>query len=673
MKKTSFFLCLIAAVAFAQTPEKPAEASKPAEGAKPAAEESKPAEAAADTPAAEPAITGSVEIGYRFNGSLTGNEDVYRSVVNLGEGPRLLNLDLSMSPSLKWIDELTLRANNWGDPYNHAFMRAGKAGAYRLEVDYRNIAYFNALPSFANPNIERGLLDSQRTFDMKRRYTNVELDILPGGRIIPFLGYTHDAGYGSGVTLYVPSLNEYPVPNDLRDSTDTIRGGVRLEFNRFHATVEQGGYRFKDDQRVYGPATRNAGNRTTPFFNQQLFLNSVQQAYGIRGDAWFTRVYGTANPASWIDIHGSYAHVEPDINTNYREFAQGQFGQNNPIGVFSTQQALYTAVAKQPHNRGTFSTEIRPVSRVRILQSFFADRMDTNSTLTGASTLGTQPATNLNVPDRMLIHYNQHQVEGLVEVTNALTLRGGHRYTWGQSETRLPQVSGGVGAQTSELERSTALAGVTYRVAQKLSFNVDAEIANTDKAYFRTSLMDYQRVRARVRFQPLTDWSLVWSGSFLNNDTPNTAVRPRLGDYDLVTLDNSIAFFWTPKGGNKLRAMGEYSRLSWRSNILYLTPSLLTPELSNYRENAHAANLMVDVKPSKGDGWGPRLSVGGSIFRSSGSRPTRYYQPVARLAVPVVKHIEFSGEWRWWGMSEPFYRDENFKMHQGPISLRIHQ
>src|SRR5512135_3786666 len=83
----------------------------------PTAEPAKPAEAAA-APAAEPAKTeaaapaapapweqapaklfgsenmsGSVEVGYRWLGTLYGNENVYRSVVNLGEGPRLFGFD----------------------------------------------------------------------------------------------------------------------------------------------------------------------------------------------------------------------------------------------------------------------------------------------------------------------------------------------------------------------------------------------------------------------------------------------------------------------------------------------------------------------------------------------------------------------------------------------------
>jgi hypothetical protein len=129
---------------------------------------------------------------------------------------------------------------------------------------------------------------------------------------------------------------------------------------------------------------------------------------------------------------------------------------------------------------------------------------------------------------------------------------------------------------------------------------------------------------------------------------------------------------WTPKGGSRIRASGEYARSSWRSDVLYLRPQDLTPERSLYRENGHAGTLMVDVMPAKASAkFAPRFSAGGSFFRSSGSRPTRYWQPTARAAVPVASHLEFIGEWRYWGLSQPFYVYEHFRVHQATFSLRF--
>lgn len=647
-------------LAFAQ--EKPAEPAKEQPAAEQKAEEAKAEEGKAEeSPAAEgaaapePALRGAVEVGYRFVGDIGGNSDVYRSVVNLGDGPRLLNMDLSMSPSLKWIDDLAVRANNWGgDPYNTAYFRAGKQKAYRLEVDYRNIAYFNALPSFANPRIETGFLQSQRTYDMTRRFTDVNLEILPGSRITPFFGYTHDAGFGRGVTLFVPGFNEYPVPTELDDRTDTFRGGVRIELSRFHVTVEQGGFRFSDDQRLL-ESNLNTGNRTTPLAGQPLVLRTLQAQYNINGDAYFSRVYVTGNPLSWLDVFGSWMYAQPSIDTDYRENAAGTFAQN-AVTLLPTQQLTFNAMAKQPHHRGHAGFELRPLSRLRIIHSVYTDRMHTASTF-----------------DRLEVNYSQNQAEALVEVTDRLTLRGGHRYTWGDAGVRAPNIASFLGLEEGELRRNTALAGVSYRLGQRVSANVDAEIARSDRVYFRTSLKNYERIRARVRYQAMANLALNWSGAYLNNDNPNAQTRPQLGDYDLTSLDNSLGFLWTPAGGTKFRVSGEYARLNLRSDARYLAPQDLQPERIEYRENGHAGTLLVDFVPARGTNFAPRFSAGGSFFRSSGSRPTRYWQPVIRTAFPLYKHVEFVGEWRYWGLSQPFYQYEHFRNNQATVSLRFWQ
>jgi hypothetical protein len=63
--------------------------------------------------------------------------------------------------------------------------------------------------------------------------------------------------------------------------------------------------------------------------------------------------------------------------------------------------------------------------------------------------------------------------------------------------------------------------------------------------------------------------------------------------------------------------------------------------------------------------------VGGSLFRSSGSRPTEYYQPLLRAAVPVHRNVQGIAEWRYYGLAETFYKYEGFNTHLFTIGLRI--
>ena len=83
--------------------------------------------------------------------------------------------------------------------------------------------------------------------------------------------------------------------------------------------------------------------------------------------------------------------------------------------------------------------------------------------------------------------------------------------------------------------------------------------------------------------------------------------------------------------------MGEYDRSTLRSDIRYLDLPFLTPATSSYRDNAHTATSAIDfMLPGLKDG---KLTAGGSLFISRGSRPTRYYQPLARLSLPLHKHV----------------------------------
>ncbi len=648
--------------------EKPAEEKKEEAAAAPAA-----APAAAEGPSApESLIKGSVEVGYRAVGAIRGDMNTYRSVVNLGEGVRLMNADLTMSPSLKWIDDMALRLNNWGgDPYNTAWFRAEKKNLYRLTVDYRNIAYFNALPSFANPNLERGLLTTERAFDIFRRYANAELEITKFGRFTPYVGFENSSGSGRGITVYVPSLNNYPVPNDLRDSQRTFREGVRIEYNRFHVTVEAGQYHFKDDQRVYENSPGNPGDRTTPFNGQQLLLRTLQQSYGIRGDATYWRGSVTANPVSWIDFFGNYLYTLPKIDTNYFEAATGVFAESAVLPVFTRQQQLWSAIAKQPHTSAHAGFELRPFSRLRIIESYYTDRLHTASG--GQGTLIGAGASVLGAADRLVTTYNQQQVEALVDVTSKITVRGGHRYTWGESSLRAPTLAAFTGLENGSLSRHTGLAGVTYRAIPGIWLSGELEIAKSDRVYYRTSLQDYERYKARLRWQVLPSLNLTLASAYLTNSTANKNTLPLIGDYDVRTLDHSVSAMWSPKGGERFRLLGEYARQNWRSDTLYVGLPFAQRERSLYREDVHAGTFLGDFVPALGKGRAPRFSLGGSWFRGAGTRPATFLQPLIRTSFPLHKRIEFIAEWRYWGFSQALFRGESFRTNQTTISLRFFQ
>ena len=651
------------------------EAAKPAEQANP--EEAKPvaaAEAAAapasPVPAGEPTVTGSVDFGYRWVDFKGGSYQTYRSIVNLGEGPKLFGADLTVQdPKGRLFDRLDVRANNWGgDPYNTVQVTARKSGIYDFRASYRNIIYYNFAPSFADPTAPLGVYLDQRSYDIHRRMSDFQLDLRPGKTIIPYLAFDRNGNSGTGITTFVSQSDEFPVINRVRDSLNNYRGGVRFEMRRWHLTLEQGGTVLKDDQQVY-TSDRNLGNVSGTFLGQQLLLTNLQQAYGVRGHSIYSKGIATGSPATWVNLYGQFIYSEPQNDVHYSQNNAGNFVSLNPLLFYTAQQDLFTGVAKMPHTSALAGAEFRFFSRLRIMESWMTDRLHnasfgvlTDQLLQGGTLLS---PTALAQSQRLAMNYNQQQVEAFYDITNKITVRGGHRIVWGDSV--VPPSLLTPGGEAGKERRQVGIAGASYRTGGKFSANLDYEGSSASHSYFRTSLHDYQLVRARARYQASAAFGLAANLSYLNNENPATSI-----DYSYQNRSAGLSLFWTPGGGKRVTAVAEYTRSAMNSDINYLNPGTLTLERSLYRDNAHTASGMLDVSlPSYGGGLVPKFSFGGAMFLSSGSRPTSFYQPVGRLSLPLQKHVALVTEWRYYGYGEPFYTYEAFRAHLFTTGFRI--
>ena len=669
----------------AKAPVPPA-AQTPAPATAPDAKAETKPDAAADTKTAPPAkaeaspvpveaawVTGSIDLGYRWRTGVAGSFDTYRSIVNLGSGPKLLGADFSIvDPKRRAFDQIRVRASSWGDDPNSTFhLDAKKEKLYDFNADYRNIAYFNFLLSFADPLLARGIVLNEQSFDTHRRFASFQLDLLPGNWFVPYLAYDHDSGSGRGTTTFVSDANEYAVPNTLRDRTNLYRGGVRIELRRFHVTLEEGGTTFRDDQSVYtASSATNFGNLSTPFFGQRLSLSSLLASYGIRGNSTYSKALFTANATSWLDLYGQFLFSQPESNVNYRQSDTGNFLLQSQLLFYNSQQYLLSSAAKLPHTSASFGAEIRPMSRVRIVESWLTDRLHESGSATSSQVLlplGPSGQTSALLASSLATTYSQEEIDLFVDVTSRLTLRGGYRYVWGEASDATLLPAGLKSADQGKLRRHVGIGGMVFRPSQKLSISGEMEGGSSGGAYFRTSLYDYRKVRARARYQASTSLSLSADFLLLNNQNPLP-----MSHYDYLALQESLSFLWSPGAGKTWDFQGSYSRSSLRSDISYLVPQILQAERSSYRDNAHTVTALFSASlPAYAGLAAPKFSAGGAFFFSSGSRPTSYYQPVAKLFVPVRKNLSWFTEWQYYGYGEAFYLYEGFRTHLLTTGLRL--
>jgi hypothetical protein len=638
-----------------------APAKTDAQAAAPAKAEEK---AASPAPSTEQWLTGYLDVGNRWLTDIHGNFPEYRSVVNLGEGLKLNAIDISLiDPKKRLFDRIDASAFSWGgDPYNTARIYARKQSVYDLRFDYRNISYFDAVPTYADP-IAPGF--NEQSFDTRRRTMTIGLDLRPGKRITPYLEYERNSGYGHGIQEWVQSASdEFPVATLLRDSTNNYRGGVRFEFKRFHITLEQGGTTFKDDDQA-GFSGTNFGDTTTPLLGQGQgqvqFLSNLQQVYGIRGTSVYSKGLLTAHPFSWIDIYGQFLFSEPKTTVNFNEAAVGNFVNFNNLQFYSTQQSIGTGAANQPHTTANAGFELRPFKRLRIVESWMTDRFHDAGSLLFVQTGGPPPLVPPN--PIQVVNYNQQQVDVMYDVFSKLTLRGGYRYVWGDATVLATPLSQSGAYEQGQLKRHVALAGANLRWSQKLSFNADYEGSSSDNIYFRTSMNNYQKGRARAKYQFNSALTLQASFRVLDNQNPAPGIQ-----YSFRSRDNSLSLFWTPKGGKRISVVGDYTRSTVRSRISYLG-NFLAPSISDYRDNAHTATGAINFTAP-----GPlaaKLTVGGSMFLSNGSRNTNYYQPLAQVSLPIGKHVSWNTLWQYYGFREDFFLFEGFRTNLFMTGLRL--
>ena len=675
---------LLAAPLFAQQPASPGSeevqaqtpAPAPAQPAAPAqaAQTAAPAAAASPAPSTEPWITGGMYLGYRGVTDVGGSFQEYRSVVDLGSGLKLFDLNFTIQdPKKKYFDRIDGWASGWGDdPYSTAHVNARKLGIYDFSFDYRNLAYFNAVPSFANPFAPAGF--DEQAFDIRKHIMSVDLSLFSGKHISPYLAFDRNSDSGNGIVPWAQDANNsYPVPTLLRDSTNNYRAGVRFEYNRFHVTLEQGGTTYKDDDQAYDN-TYQPGDVTTPVLGQPLFLSSLTQAYGIRGSSIYSKGQLTARPASWIDIYAQFLYSQPKSDVNFSEIAAGNFLNLASLLFYSGQVTIGTGAANQPHTTANGGFELRPWRRLRIIESLMTDRshdaaspMVAEQLLLSPTTAGPNILTALNFTQ--YVNYNQQEVNGIFDVSHGVTARVGYRAVWGDAQVFAGSLSQTGLVVPGQLRRNIALAGFTYLPSQKFSVNLDFEGGGSDNIYFRTSLNNYYKGRARARYQATKTLSLQANFQILDNQNPAPDIR-----LDFRSQSTALTLYWTPEKSKWISVMAQYDRSTLRSNIDYLSLPFYVPAVSAYRDNANTGTSAVDIAPPALKG--AKLTVGGSFFISAGfygaeSRPTRYYQPLARLSLPIVKNVHWDTEWQYYGFGESFYLYEGFRTHIFTTGLRI--
>jgi len=626
-------------------------------------------------PTDQPAVSGYIDLGYRWQTGVHGSDATYRSIVDLGSGPKLFGADFTILNTVlpagsRFFDRINIRLTDIGDePYETYHLDISKAKLYTFTGDYRNIAYYNNLPGFADPLFGSGLILDEQAQDIHKRLGDFRLDLLPNHTFMPYVEYDHASDYGNGIANFVTDSNEYPVVNLTRNSDENYRAGVRIELPKWHFKLEQGGTTFKDDEQLNaGSGTTNYGNFYSPIFGQTLSLTSLAEAYAVRGHSYYTDGSFSANPVNWADLYGTFLYSQPVSNVGFVGLDSGNNVVLSELLFYTGEANFISSAAKAPHTSANLGAEIRPVRRIRLLPSWFTDRMHTSGSSVGSDTLTTSPTSQVPIASllasTLVSNSNEAGMQVFLDVTKKITLRGGYKYNWGNASDVILPIAELTGYETGKIRRSIWLFGLAWRPVQNAWINVDFEDGSSGSTYFRTSLYNYQKASVRGRYRLLKDLNVSANVMVLQNQNPTPGIN-----YSFLAQTESASLQYI--GGKIWDFEGSYTRSTLYSNIFYLDPEFETPEQSKYRENSHTVTALFNFNFPGWLGYKTRLTVGGTALVSNGSNPTVFYQPQAKLSVALHKGLAWNSEVRYYGFGEDFYLFQGFRTYTVTTGVRI--
>lgn len=561
-----------------------------------------------------------IDLRSRF---VTGDRGaVYRSVVNLGEGVRVFAGRLHYEGK----DSVDASIQDWGgDPNSQATIRIRREQVYEVLLQYRTMAYFNNLPSYANPLFAQGALASQRSLDVRRRQVDLNIRWKPKARVSPFFGILRTNGDGQGVTPFVGSGDEFPVHTTFGDALTTVRGGIQVTGSVWSATLEQGRTGYTDRQQL--DSAGNAGNRA-----DTVALDRLLESYHASGSGLFTRALFQAQPYSTLGFTGHYVFSQPHLDVTHTLTAEGRFLDPATRRPFNSLVEQSVTGASQPHNSGSWSTEFRPHPKLRIGHNWLSDAFQ----IFGASPTAALLAVSGSARMRINLRYDQSESDISCDVGRSLMLRAGHRYVRGRADPPPADPVFTASPVDARINRHVALAGASWRLWKgRGRLSADFEGSPGGQTYFRTGLQNYRKLSMQGRFKVTNSINLTLLRKTLTN--ANIGI-------DFSNRQTAASLDWTPSKARRINLSGMYSYESLRTKSTFIDPTFFLAAISEYRDRGHHASGFAELRIARD----VLLHAGGAISSSGGTRPTRYYAPQARIVMPLAPRVHLIAEWRWY-------------------------
>ncbi|HEY2013497.1 MAG TPA: hypothetical protein VGH38_08355 [Bryobacteraceae bacterium] len=632
-------------------------------------------------------VTQSFELGYRFK-SVGGDEGMYRSIDNYGNGIRLLGSSLSVNSKDghgHFFDEILLNTIGLGnDNYQSAVLRIQKNGLYRYDMTWRLNAYYNPGLTVA------GGLHLEDTI---RRLQDHDLTLLPQSRVRFHLGYSRNTEDGPALATaqeFDANGAGLPVFTNVRRQWNEYRLGSDLDLAGFKFTVMRRWDFFKDDTPATSAGIVSAAGLVGDPTNQTV-LSQFNRSAPIHGanPGWlgnlFTRrkLWGVNARLTYVGGNRDFALAESALGT-------GQFG------AAANRQIVVGGNASRPDLAGDFSLSLFPTEQLTIVNntSIVSNRIDGDSSYTEFSN-GLNAGTTLNF--RYLgIRTVSNSTDVNYRVRNWIGFYAGYHYSDRLVRTiegfSIPSLGGPPENDAYQVSNhlNSGTLGIRIRPWKPLTINVDGEIGRANYPLTPIADKNYHSVNGRVTYRAR---KFQFSSSY--RQVYNLNAPFVFSTFDSHSRQYSANASWAAKDWFSLDAGYTKLHLDNRAGIAFFAGTGVRPTLqpfpSYYTSNIHAANLTArftilkradlflgySITKDTGDGRSTPVPGGvtdpvQSLLDSVQTFPLTYQTPMARLSIRITPKIRWNAGWQFYDYGEDFHilgYNQNYHAHTGFTSI----
>lgn len=607
----------------------------------------------------------SAEIGYRWS-NIRGNDLLYRTQINERSGLLLRTFSIT-TPQLR-IDSFDLGTG----PASALRIETTNSSVYRLRVGYRTLDAFSALPTFANPLLDQGVVVGQHTFDRSRTMLDADLEFLPQGKITPFIGYSYNRNHGPGTTTYFVGQNEFQMLQALNENNNELRAGASFKYSSVYGEFTQGWRRFRGTEDLTLAPAAGSGNNLTPILGTPISANQISSSNRSTVDTPFTNLYIAGTPYKRVRLIGNYSRFSAKSDPIGDESVTGAFVSFPLARDFGGLTESMNGRSKNTTWRGGARAEVAIKDGVDFIAGWQRDHRQLDGsalisdiylqtvTFSGADKKDLQ--TLLNSANALSREENVFSAGVQARAFGPLALRAEYRQS-NQTIDLSPDISEIVVPGTSQggtFKRrvQTYDTGATFARA---GFNVgiSAKFDRANVPVFRTDYIDRDRYRARGAWTSKNHFVTVGGAveqTGQKNDQSdigfNSLLRQYIGDVELAPT--AI-----------LRLRGSLSRYRANTTIVARQPQNFSTFDSFHKENGRSREGGFGLLFKKAS-----VDAGVTRFTNEGSIPFTLNRYRLRTTFDVKAHFGLAFELSKDKYDQPTAPDGEFNADRYGVFLR---